>query len=86
LSEAHAAAPDPAAQPEAVPAAAADLEAIRTLLEGAGLPTSDLLSSPPEFIVIRERGEIIAAGALQKFGSAALLRSVRPRPRAWPRI
>jgi len=53
-----------------------DLIAIRALLERCGLPTSDLESARPEFAVIRENGEVIAAGALQRFGSSALLRSV----------
>ena len=55
---------------------AQDLIAIRALLERNGLPTSDLESARPEFAVIREQGEVIAAGALQPFGSSALLRSV----------
>lgn len=55
---------------------AADLDAIRALLESAGLPTSDLVSARPEFVAIRERGALVAAGALQRFGPSALLRSV----------
>jgi N-acetylglutamate synthase-like GNAT family acetyltransferase len=61
---------------EVGPAAAEDLIAIRALLERSGLPTSDLESAQPEFAVIREKGRIVAAGALQHFGSSALLRSV----------
>jgi amino-acid N-acetyltransferase len=53
-----------------------DLIAIRALLEGAGLPTSDLTSARPEFLAFREDSNLIAAGALQRFGSSALLRSV----------
>jgi amino-acid N-acetyltransferase len=53
-----------------------DLVAIRALLESAGLPTSDLASARPEFVAIREGGKLVAAGALQRFGSSALLRSV----------
>jgi amino-acid N-acetyltransferase len=55
---------------------ARDLDAVRALLERTGLPTSDLVSGRPEFAVIREGNEVVAAGALQRFGSAALLRSV----------
>ena len=55
---------------------AEELRAIRALLETAGLPTSDLESARPEFAVVREDGQIVAAGALQRFGSSALLRSV----------
>jgi amino-acid N-acetyltransferase len=53
-----------------------DLGVVRVLLEQAGLPTSDLATAKPQFTVLREKGRIVAAGALQPFGSAALLRSV----------
>ena len=53
-----------------------DLGVVRVLLEEAGLPTSDLAAAKPKFTVLRERGRIVAAGALQPFGSAALVRSV----------
>lgn len=53
-----------------------DLRAIRALLESAGLPTSDLVSARPEFVAIRDGGALVAAGALQRFGPSALLRSV----------
>lgn len=61
-------------------ASAVDLIAIRALLERSGLPTSDLESARPEFAVIRENDQVIAAGALQSFGSSALLRSVVVAP------
>jgi amino-acid N-acetyltransferase len=61
-------------------ASAQDVTAIRALLERSGLPTSDLESARPEFAVIRENGLVIAAGALQRFGSSALLRSVVVAP------
>jgi len=61
---------------EAASASVQDLVAIRALLESSGLPTNDLESSRPEFAVIRENGQVVAAGALQRFGSSALLRSV----------
>jgi amino-acid N-acetyltransferase len=53
-----------------------DAESIRRLLKHNGLPTSDLLSSRPQFIVACEGQTIVAAGALQFFGASALLRSV----------
>ena len=53
-----------------------DAASIRMLLEGAGLPTDDLLSSKPQFIVACEGKTLVAAGALQFFGACALLRSV----------
>jgi N-acetylglutamate synthase-like GNAT family acetyltransferase len=61
-------------------ASAEDLIPIRALLERSGLPTSDLESARPDFAVIREHGMLIAAGALQRFGSAALLRSLAVAP------
>ena len=62
------------------PACTADLAAVHALLERCGLPTSDLKSAQPEFAVVREGGQVIAAGALQPFGSWALLRSVVVAP------
>jgi N-acetylglutamate synthase-like GNAT family acetyltransferase len=62
------------------PASSQDLIAIRALLERAGLPTSDLESAQPEFVVIRADGKATAAGALQRFGSSALLRSLVVAP------
>jgi amino-acid N-acetyltransferase len=53
-----------------------DIGEIRLLLEQAGLPTSDLTVARPQFTVLREGGRIVAAGALQAFGSIALVRSV----------
>ncbi len=58
----------------------ADLPPIRELLEAAGLPTSDLESAQPEFLVIRDVGSVVGAGALQIFGSVALLRSIVVAP------
>jgi N-acetylglutamate synthase-like GNAT family acetyltransferase len=53
-----------------------DLATIRSLLESSGLPTSDLESAQPTFAVVHDGNTVIAAGALQTFGAAALLRSV----------
>lgn len=54
----------------------ADSEAIRNLLESSGLPVSDLSAARAEFVIASRNGEVIGIGALQHFGSAALLRSV----------
>jgi len=54
----------------------ADTTRIRTLLEREGLPTSDLVSARPEFVVACEGEEVLGIGALQRFGTTALLRSV----------
>ena len=61
---------------EVRPAADRDLSVVRLLLEQAGLPTSDLATSKPEFTVLWDDGRIVGAGALELYGSAALARSV----------
>lgn len=61
-------------------ATAADMQAIGDLLESNGLPTSDLASSGARFTVACEGERIIGAGAVQRFGKAALLRSVAVDP------
>ena len=66
--------------PNVVAAAPQDMIAIRALLERSGLPTRDLDSAQPDFAVVRQNGQVIAAGALQRFGSSALLRSVVVAP------
>lgn len=57
-------------------AAEEDLAVVRRLLEQARLPTSDLATSKPKFTVLWDDGRIVGAGALEPFGSAALMRSV----------
>ena len=57
-----------------------DTDSIRILLENNGLPTSDLISSKPQFIVACEGETIVAAGALQRFAATVLLRSVAVAP------
>jgi len=56
----------------------ADLGEVRALLEACALPTADLTTSRPQFIVACQDGRIIATGALQRCGTggSALLRSV----------
>lgn len=54
----------------------AEAEVIRNLLERSGLPTGDLSTARPEFVVATRGGQIIGIGALEHFGNAALLRSV----------
>lgn len=60
---------------------ARDVSGIRALLETGDLPTSDLLTSSPQFIVACDgEDRIVAAGGLQAFGDSALLRSVVVAP------
>jgi len=63
-------------------ATAADESRILDLLQRSGLPTSDLQGARPEFIVAQRAGRIIGIGALERFGTAALLRSLAVEP-AW---
>src|SRR5262245_25818206 len=53
-----------------------DVENIRMLLESSGLPTRDLASAAPEFVVACKGNEVIAVGAIERREGAALLRSV----------
>jgi N-acetylglutamate synthase-like GNAT family acetyltransferase len=58
------------------PALPKDMPTIRALLETADLPITDLATARPQFLVAYEGSQIVAAGALQRFGQSALLRSV----------
>lgn len=53
-----------------------DAQAIRDLLTRCRLPTDDLATSHPEFVVACQGARIIGIGALERFGSTALLRSL----------
>jgi amino-acid N-acetyltransferase len=71
----------PGAAPVTLRAATpADLGAVRDLLHRHQLPTADLAESHPQFVVACEAERLIGAGALERFGSAALLRSVAVAP------
>ncbi len=61
-------------------ATTADLPAIRALLERNDLPTGDLASSGARFTIACEGNQVIGTGALERFGKAALLRSVAVDP------
>lgn len=67
---------NPAVNPTLRSATEADAAVIRDLLERNGLPTSDLSTARPEFVIAAQRNQVIGIGALERFGSAALLRSV----------
>jgi amino-acid N-acetyltransferase len=53
-----------------------ELPAIQRLLEQAALPTLDLASSGPSFVVAREGALVVGAGGLEVHGTTGLLRSV----------
>ena len=67
------------ASPEWRAATEADGCDIRELLGLSALPTADIESSRPEFIVAREGSQLVAVGGLQRFGKVGLLRSVAVR-------
>jgi amino-acid N-acetyltransferase len=64
------------AKPQIRTATVRDAGDIGSLLERNGLPTRDLVASRPEFIVACVGARIIGAGALERFGATALLRSI----------
>ena len=53
---------------------------IRALLHANSLPTSDLEAARPLFVVACMDRQIVGTGALQSFGSVALLRSIAVEP------
>lgn len=57
-----------------------DGAAIRALLAANSLPTSDLEAARPRFVVACMDQQVIGTGALQTFGSVALLRSIAVEP------
>ena len=65
-------------------ATASDFDALRALVEAAGLPTADLRVSRPAFLVAAAGRELIGAGALEIHTETALLRSLAVAP-AWRR-
>ncbi len=57
-------------------ATARDLEWVHALLEGDGLPANDLDAVRPGFLLACAGTKIAGAGALERYGEAALLRSL----------
>ncbi len=63
------------------PGQAADLSAVLTLLEGAGLPTDDIISAPDLHLWVLEVGRsVIGVIGMERFGASALLRSLAIAP------
>ena len=58
------------------PGTDADLPEIRRLLELGGLPTADLDTARPRFVVAIEGAMLVGAAGLEIFGATGLLRSV----------
>lgn len=57
-------------------ATAADRSYVRTLLEGEGLPSSDVERSPARFYVAVDGSDTVGVGGIETYGDCGLLRSV----------
>src|SRR3954467_14139765 len=64
------------------PAQAGDLAAIEGLLADADLPTDGVREVLDEFMILREDRAVVAAAAVERYGTAVLLRSVVVAPQA----
>ncbi len=62
------------------PQRAHDRPRVRELLERCGLPVDDLDTSPVDFLVMREAGQVVGAVGLQSADGAGLLRSLAVLP------
>jgi amino-acid N-acetyltransferase len=61
-------------------ATAADAQSVHDLLRRSDLPTSDLIAARPQFLIAECAAQMVGIGALERFGTAALLRSVAVEP------
>lgn len=66
--------------PEVRPATAADYQAVIALLEAAALPTAGVPRTLDDFLVADTGAGLAGAIGLERYGSAALLRSAVVRP------
>jgi len=57
-------------------ATARDTAPIEALLQSVGLPTADLASAKPLFVIASEGDLLIGVAAIERFGESALVRSV----------
>lgn len=62
------------------PQRALDRPRVRALLERCGLPVDDLDTSPVDFLVMREAGQVVGAIGLQSADGVGLLRSLAVLP------
>ena len=62
------------------PAQSSDIEPVETLLSSSNLPLEGVHENFNEFVVAEEKGQIAGAIGLERFGSAALLRSAVVAP------
>ena len=57
-----------------------DRPGLRDLLQRSGLPVDDIDTSPVDFLVMREAGQVVGVVGLQSADGAALLRSLAVLP------
>lgn len=57
-----------------------DRPRVRALLERCGLPVDDIDTSPVDFLVMREAGQVVGAVGLQSADGVGLLRSLAVLP------
>jgi amino-acid N-acetyltransferase len=57
-----------------------DRASVRELLQKAGLPLADLDSSPVDFLVMREAGQVVGVVGLESAAGVGLLRSLAVVP------
>ena len=57
-----------------------DRPRVRALLERCGLPVNDIDTSPVDFLVMREAGQVVGAVGLQNADGVGLLRSLAVLP------
>ena len=58
------------------PQRSSDRPGVRELLRRSGLPVDDVDTSPVDFLVMREAGQVVGVVGLQNAGGAGLLRSL----------
>jgi amino-acid N-acetyltransferase len=66
--------------PRVRPATQADLPAVERLLSDVGLITAGVAAHIEDFLVLEDDGRIVASAGLERYGPAALLRSVAVVP------
>lgn len=57
-----------------------DRPGVRSLLQNAGLPLDDIDSSPVDFLVMREAGQVVGVVGLESASGVGLLRSLAVLP------
>lgn len=62
------------------PARPGDVEPIRALLASVQLPAADVGAGNQRFVIARDGGDVVGCAGLERYGRAALLRSLAVTP------